>query len=89
VECSAIAEQAKEIVRINGYADRITIIHKKLEDMELPVEKVGSYHFFPALCCAAQLPPPPLCITSCNVYLWGRFVYRLITRSSSHALSIA
>ena len=40
VECSAIAEQAKEIVKVNGYEDRVTIIHKKLEDMELPVDKV-------------------------------------------------
>jgi len=40
VECSAIAEQAKEIVEVNGYSDRVTIIHKKLEEVELPVEKV-------------------------------------------------
>jgi protein arginine N-methyltransferase 1 len=40
IECSAIAEQAKEIVRVNGYQDKVTIVHKKLEDAELPVDKV-------------------------------------------------
>lgn len=41
IECSAIAEQAQEIVRVNGYADRITIIHKKLEEVDLPVPQVS------------------------------------------------
>mmetsp|Transcript_5695 Transcript_5695/g.14417 ORF Transcript_5695/g.14417 Transcript_5695/m.14417 type:complete len:332 (+) Transcript_5695:264-1259(+) len=40
IECSAIAEQAQEIVRVNGFEDRVTIVHKKLEDAELPVDKV-------------------------------------------------
>merc|ERR1711976_1470 len=40
VECSAIAEQAAEIVRVNGFEGRVTIINKKIEEMELPVDKV-------------------------------------------------
>jgi type I protein arginine methyltransferase len=41
VDMSSIAEQAKEIVADNGYADRITIYQTKMEDVELP-EKVGA-----------------------------------------------
>lgn len=40
VDCSTMAEQAKEIVAINGFKDRITIIRGKVEEIELPVEKV-------------------------------------------------
>jgi protein arginine N-methyltransferase 1 len=41
VDCSTIAEQAKEIVAKNGFKDRITIIQGKVEEIELPVEKVS------------------------------------------------
>lgn len=41
IECSSIAEQAKEIVADNGYADVVTIVHGKVEEISLPVDKVG------------------------------------------------
>ena len=40
IERSAIAEQAKQIVADNGYTDRVTIIQGKVEETELPVDKV-------------------------------------------------
>ncbi|GBF92903.1 arginine N-methyltransferase [Raphidocelis subcapitata] len=40
IECSSIAEQAKAIVADNGFADRVTIVHGKAEEVELPVDKV-------------------------------------------------
>lgn len=40
VDCSTIAEQAREIVAANGFKDRITIIRGKIEEITLPVEKV-------------------------------------------------
>ena len=40
IECSDIAVQAKAIVAANGYADRITVIQGKVEEVTLPVEKV-------------------------------------------------
>ena len=40
IEMSAIAERAREIVQENGYANSITIIQGKAEDVQLPVEKV-------------------------------------------------
>lgn len=40
VECSDIAHTAREIVAANGYADRITVIKGKVEEVQLPVEKV-------------------------------------------------
>ncbi len=40
VDCSTILEQAKQIVEANGFADRITLIRGKVEEIELPVEKV-------------------------------------------------
>uniref|UniRef100_A0A7S3R5P6 Methyltransferase domain-containing protein n=1 Tax=Dunaliella tertiolecta TaxID=3047 RepID=A0A7S3R5P6_DUNTE len=40
IECSAIADQAKQIIEDNGYSDRITIIKGKVEEINLPVEKV-------------------------------------------------
>lgn len=36
IDMSAIAESAKQIVKDNGLADRITIIQGKVEDVELP-----------------------------------------------------
>lgn len=41
IECSAIADQGQEIVRDNGYEDRVTIIRGKVEEIDLPVPKVG------------------------------------------------
>ncbi|KAM7260353.1 hypothetical protein ACFE04_016094 [Oxalis oulophora] len=40
VECSNIADMAKQIVEINGYSDVITVIKGKIEEIELPVPKV-------------------------------------------------
>ena len=40
VECSDIAHTAREIVAANGYADRITVIKGKVEEVQLPVDKV-------------------------------------------------
>mmetsp|Transcript_3043 Transcript_3043/g.5233 ORF Transcript_3043/g.5233 Transcript_3043/m.5233 type:complete len:347 (-) Transcript_3043:437-1477(-) len=40
IECSAIADQAQQIVRDNNYQDKVTIIKGKVEDIVLPVEKV-------------------------------------------------
>lgn len=40
VDMSNIIEKATEIVALNGFSDRITLIQGKLEDIELPVDKV-------------------------------------------------
>ncbi|KAF8073244.1 coatomer subunit beta-1 [Scenedesmus sp. PABB004] len=40
IECSSIAEQAKAIVADNDYADRVTIIQGKVEEVDLPVKEV-------------------------------------------------
>jgi hypothetical protein len=40
IECSSIAEQAKQIVADNGFADRVTIVQGKAEEVTLPVDKV-------------------------------------------------
>lgn len=40
VDMSSIIEKAKEIVSINGFSDKITLLQGKLEDITLPVDKV-------------------------------------------------
>jgi len=40
VDCSSIIVQAKQIVEKNGFSDKITMIRGKVEEIELPVEKV-------------------------------------------------
>ena len=40
VDCADIINYAREIVRINGFADRITLIKGKVEELELPVDRV-------------------------------------------------
>lgn len=40
VDCSSIIEQAGEIIKVNGFADKITLVRGKMEEIELPVEKV-------------------------------------------------
>ncbi|KAL9362422.1 hypothetical protein Peur_045207 [Populus x canadensis] len=40
VECSHIANMAKEIVESNGFSNVITVLKGKIEDIELPVAKV-------------------------------------------------
>ncbi|OQS02742.1 arginine N-methyltransferase 1 [Thraustotheca clavata] len=40
IDCSAIITQAKQIVHDNGFADRITLIKGKVEEVELPVQHV-------------------------------------------------
>eukprot|EP01062_Namystynia_karyoxenos_P002052 TRINITY_DN10709_c2_g1_i1.p1 TRINITY_DN10709_c2_g1~~TRINITY_DN10709_c2_g1_i1.p1 ORF type:complete len:376 (+),score=143.56 TRINITY_DN10709_c2_g1_i1:81-1130(+) len=36
VDCSSIIEQAREIVRDNGFADTITLLHGKMEEVQMP-----------------------------------------------------
>ncbi|KAI4347016.1 hypothetical protein L6164_007867 [Bauhinia variegata] len=40
VECSHMADMAKEIVEANGYSNVITVLKGKIEEIELPVAKV-------------------------------------------------
>jgi SAM-dependent methyltransferase len=40
VDCSSIIDQAKAIVAKNGFADKITLIRGKIEEIELPVPHV-------------------------------------------------
>lgn len=40
VECSHMADRAKEIVETNGYSKVITVLKGKIEELELPVPKV-------------------------------------------------
>lgn len=40
IECSSIVDYARKIVEANNFKDVITIIQGKVEEVELPVEKV-------------------------------------------------
>jgi precorrin-6B methylase 2 len=40
VDCSSIIDTAREIVTLNGFADKITLIKGKMEEVELPVKQV-------------------------------------------------
>lgn len=40
IECSQMADMAKEIVKANGFSNVITVIKGKVEEIELPVPKV-------------------------------------------------
>eukprot|EP00565_Helicotheca_tamesis_P007614 CAMPEP_0185732482 /NCGR_PEP_ID=MMETSP1171-20130828/16388_1 /TAXON_ID=374046 /ORGANISM="Helicotheca tamensis, Strain CCMP826" /LENGTH=268 /DNA_ID=CAMNT_0028401983 /DNA_START=86 /DNA_END=892 /DNA_ORIENTATION=- len=40
VDCSSIIDQAKRIIQLNGFGDKITLIKGKVEEINLPVEKV-------------------------------------------------
>mmetsp|Transcript_31569 Transcript_31569/g.32142 ORF Transcript_31569/g.32142 Transcript_31569/m.32142 type:complete len:399 (+) Transcript_31569:117-1313(+) len=40
VECSSIVEQARVIIRDNGFEDKIEVLQGKMEEIELPVESV-------------------------------------------------
>ncbi|CAA7027519.1 unnamed protein product [Microthlaspi erraticum] len=40
VECSNMADMAKEIVKANGFSDVITVLKGKIEEIELPTPKV-------------------------------------------------
>ncbi len=40
IECASIYNQAVEIVKENGFADVITLIQGKVEEVTLPVDKV-------------------------------------------------
>jgi hypothetical protein len=42
IECSSIAVQAKQIVADNHLSSKVTIIHGKVEEVTLPVDKVGA-----------------------------------------------
>lgn len=37
---STIIEKAREIVEVNGFSDKITLIQGKMEEIQLPVDKV-------------------------------------------------
>lgn len=41
IECSSIAVQAKQIVADNHLSDKVHIVHGKVEEITLPVDKVG------------------------------------------------
>ena len=43
IEKSAIAQRAKEIVEVNGFSDKITVIQAAAEDAELPVDKARAH----------------------------------------------
>ena len=40
IDCSSIIDQARKIVDCNGFSDKITLIKGKVEEVELPVDKV-------------------------------------------------
>ena len=40
VDCSSIIDQSTKIIRDNGFADKVTLIKAKMEDVELPVTSV-------------------------------------------------
>ncbi|KAG6622222.1 protein arginine N-methyltransferase 1 [Phytophthora cinnamomi] len=40
VDCSGILAQAREIVKANGFADKITLTQGKMQELTLPVDKV-------------------------------------------------
>lgn len=40
VDMSNIIDQAKEIVKINGFEGQVTLIKGKMEEVQLPVDKV-------------------------------------------------
>jgi protein arginine N-methyltransferase 1 len=40
IDCSDIIKSAREIVKVNGFEDKIELIQGKVEEIELPVEKV-------------------------------------------------
>jgi protein arginine N-methyltransferase 1 len=40
VDCAGIALQAQAIVKANGFGEIITILHGKIEELDLPVKKV-------------------------------------------------
>jgi type I protein arginine methyltransferase len=40
VDCSSIIEQARAIIKLNGFEDRITLIEGKIEEIELPVTQI-------------------------------------------------
>lgn len=40
IECSNIIIQARNIIEENGFKDKITLIQGKVEEVELPVDKV-------------------------------------------------
>ncbi|XP_050219603.1 probable protein arginine N-methyltransferase 1.2 [Mercurialis annua] len=40
IECSSMADMAKQIVESNGFSDVVTVLKGKVEELELPVPKV-------------------------------------------------
>lgn len=40
VDCSSIIERSKKVIEKNGYSDVITLVKGRLEEIELPIEKV-------------------------------------------------
>lgn len=61
VDCSGIIHSAKQIVKDSGFERKVTLIHGKIEEISLPVDKVDvivSEWMGYALFC--QLLPEPL-----------------------------
>ena len=42
VDCSSIIDQAREIIKLNKFDDKITLIKGKIEEIELPVATVAN-----------------------------------------------
>lgn len=40
IDCSGIITQARKIIEVNGFSDVVTLIQGKVEEVELPVDKV-------------------------------------------------
>ena len=64
IECSTIIEQARKIVEANGFADKITLIKSKCEDIESLEALTGV---------------DKVCVCVC-VFSLGRDGYRLVRR---------
>ena len=72
IEKSAIADRAQEIVQENGFSDKITIIQGKVEDVQLPVEKVRLY--------ACKEQPPVMALGS--ELIWSSAQHAAYTQCS-------
>ena len=77
IECSGIADMAVQVVKDNGYSDRVTIIKAKVEELDLPVptvdiivsEWMGYFLFYESMLdtviyarCAGAGAPRPLAL---------------------------
>lgn len=53
IECSGIIHTARQIIADNGLSDKITLIHGKCEEIDLPVDTV--FTRTPISCCLHEL----------------------------------